>query len=399
MKFTQASVDRFKMPDGKSEHIEFDDNMPGFGLRVRANGKEHRTFIVQYKIGAKHRRVTLGNVKKVTLENARAEAKRIFGKIAHGKDPAAEKEVFRDKAAHTFGATITKYLEARQGKLRARSYGACRYVLEAQWLPLHGLALDSITRAHVAAEISAIAKRRGPSSANRARTVLSAFYRWCIGEGLTAENPVIGTNTQAENGPRERSLTDAEAAAVWLACPDSNDYGRIVRLLMLTGCRRVEIGDLHWSEINLESRSITLPGSRTKNGREHVVPLCDAAVAIIEAIPRRNRDLVFGIGRGGFSGWAKAKGNIDKLLQFKTAWTLHDIRRTVRTGLGMLGVLPHVAEAALNHLPPKLIRTYDRNTYEPEKRAALELWASHLAVAIAQATGTNVTRLPSNKTA
>ncbi|HEY6754806.1 MAG TPA: integrase family protein, partial [Pseudolabrys sp.] len=230
MKFTQASVDRFKMPDGKSEHIEFDDNMPGFGLRVRANGKEHRTFIVQYKIGAKHRRVTLGNVKKVTLENARAEAKRIFGKIAHGKDPAAEKEVFRDKAAHTFGATITKYLEARKGKLRARSYEACRYALEAQWLPLHGLALDSITRAHVAAETSAIAKHRGPSSANRARAVLSAFYRWCIGEGLCDENPVIGTNKQEENGPRERSLSDAEAAAVWLARADNNDYGRIVRL-------------------------------------------------------------------------------------------------------------------------------------------------------------------------
>ena len=133
-----------------------------------------------------------------------------------------EKEVFRDKAAHTFGATITKYLEARKGKLRPRSYEACRHALESQWLPLHGLALDSVTRAHVAAETGAIAKRRGPSSANRARTVLSAFYRWCIGEGLTDENPVIGTNTQAENGPRERSLTDAEAAAIWLACPDSN---------------------------------------------------------------------------------------------------------------------------------------------------------------------------------
>ncbi|MFZ1208032.1 MAG: site-specific integrase, partial [Pseudolabrys sp.] len=79
--------------------------------------------------------------------------------------------------------------------------------------------------------------------------------------------------------------------------------------------------------------------------------------------------------------------------KLQTPWTVHDIRRTVRTGLGMLGVLPHVAEAALNHLPPKLIRTYDRNTYENEKRAALELWANHLAVAIAQATGANVTKL------
>jgi integrase len=201
---------------------------------------------------------------------------------------------------------------------------------------------------------------------------------------------------EAGNRAQQRGLARSVGAQQGhdLARADNNDYGRIVRLLMLTGCRRVEIGDLRWSEINLETRSITLPGSRTKNGREHVVPLCDAAVAIIEAIPRRDRELVFGIGRGGFNGWAKAKGNIDKLLQFKTPWTLHDIRRTVRTGLGMLGVLPHVAEASLNHLPPKLIRTYDRNTYAAEKRAALELWANHLAIAIAQAPGANVTRLP-----
>ena len=95
---------------------------------------------------------------------------------------------------------------------------------------------------------------------------------------------------------------------------------------------------------------------------------------------------------GGFAGWAKGKIALDKATKL-APWTLHDIRRTVRTGMGMLGVLPHVAEAALNHLPPKLIRTYDRNTYAAEKRAALDLWAGHLKVAIAQATGANVTAL------
>lgn len=102
-------------------------------------------------------------------------------------------------------------------------------------------------------------------------------------------------------------------------------------------------------------------------------------------------------GGGGYSGWSKAKAALDKVAKLKTPWRLHDLRRTVRTGLGMLGVAPHVAEAALNHLPPKLIRTYDRNTYAAEKRAALDLWAGHLAVAIAQASGANVTRLASKK--
>jgi hypothetical protein len=114
----------------------------------------------------------------------------------------------------------------------------------------------------------------------------------------------------------------------------------------------------------------------------------------VKQIPRRaTRDLVFGVGKGGYSGWSKSKAELDKAAKLKEPWTLHDLRRTVRTGLGKLGVQPHVAEAVLNHLPPKLIRTYDRNTYEAEKRDALDKWASHVKVAIAQATGANVTAI------
>jgi integrase len=143
----------------------------------------------------------------------------------------------------------------------------------------------------------------------------------------------------------------------------------------------------------MSDRTITLPKERTKNGQEHVVPLTESALEILKAMPRREgRDYVFGLRGGGFSNWSQAKRESDKAIELKP-WTLHDIRRTVRTGMGMLGVLPHVAEAVLNHLPPKLIRTYDRNTYAAEKRAALELWANHLTVAIAQASGTNVTTL------
>ena len=192
---------------------------------------------------------------------------------------------------------------------------------------------------------------------------------------------MVGTNQHEENGPRERSLSDAEAATVFLACPE-NDYGRIVRLLMLTGCRREEIGSLQWSEIDFEAGTITLPPDRTKNGQEHVVPLSDAALAILKSIPRRDRIHVFGIGTGGYAGWSKGKVNIDKVAKLQAPWTVHDLRRTVRTGLGMLGVFPHVAEAVLNHLPAKLIRTYDRNSYAAEKKAALDAWANHLEAII-----------------
>ena len=107
MKITQDKVTRILLPQGKSEHIVFDETMPGFGIRIRAGDKgEHRTFIAQYKIGSKHRRITLGNVRKVTLENARQEARRIFGKVANGHDPANEKAERRRAASHTLDATI-----------------------------------------------------------------------------------------------------------------------------------------------------------------------------------------------------------------------------------------------------------------------------------------------------
>lgn len=393
MKFTQAAVDRFKIEDGKSEHIEFDETMPGFGLRIRAGDKkQHRTFIAQYKIGSKHRRITLGNVAKVTLEDAKKRARTIFGKVAEGKDPENEKAEARQAASHTLGAKIADYLEVKAATMKPRSYSETKRHLENHWKPLHGLALASIGRANVAAQVSSIAKT-GPVAANRSRASLSAFFRWAIGEGLCDHNPVAGTNKQEEDGPRERSLSDAEAAAVWLAAPE-NDYGRIVRLILLTGCRRDEIGSLKWPEIDLKEKTISLPAERTKNKQAHVVPLPDSAVAILKEIPRRaSRGFVFGIGQGGFSGWSKSKREIDKAAKIKDAWTLHDLRRTVRTGLGKLGIAPHVAEAALNHLLPKLIRTYDRNNYAAEKRDALDKWAVHLKVAVAQATGANVTAI------
>jgi len=392
---TEDTARTFKADASKSDQIKFDEKFPGFGLRIRRseNGKEGRSFIYQYKFGAKQRRMNCGKVGKVTAQAAREAAQRHAAAIINHIDPANKKAEARSIASHTLAATIAKYLEAREGAMKPRSYDETKRHLLSHWKALHGLTLASIGRANVAAEAGAIAKDKGPVAANRARASLSAFFRWAIGEGLCESNPVVGTNKQDENDPRERSLSDTEAAAVWLAAPD-NDYGRIVRLLLMTGCRRTELGDLKWSEIDIQARTMTLPPERTKNGQQHVVPLSDAALATLKNIPRRaDRDYVFGLGQGGYSGWSKAKAVLDKRANLKEPWTLHDLRRTVRTGLGKLGIQPHIAEAVLNHLPPKLIRTYDRNTYVAEKKAALDRWASHLKVAVAEATGANVTAI------
>jgi len=218
---------------------------------------------------------------KVTLEAAKHQAKIIFGKVAEGKDPANEKADARQIASHTLGATLAKYLEAKVASMKPRSYEETKRHLENLWKPLHGLALASIGRANVAAQVSTIAKENGPVAANRSRASLCAFFRWAIGEGLCDHNPVAGTNKEEESGPRERSLSDAETAAVWLVAPD-NDYGRIVQLILLTGCRRDEIGSLQWPEIDLKEKTIKLPDEQTKNKQPHTVPLSDMmAVAIL----------------------------------------------------------------------------------------------------------------------
>src|SRR5262249_13482578 len=165
----------------------------------------------------------------------------------------------------TLVSLITEYLDARVGSMKPRSYLETKRHLEKHFEPLHNVALTNIARFDVASRVREIAKASGPVAANRARASLSAMFRWAIGEGICDQNLVAGTNKQDENGPRERSLSDAEAAAVWLGAPD-NDYGRIVRLILLTGCRRGEIGDLKWSEVDTKAKTITLPKERTKNG-------------------------------------------------------------------------------------------------------------------------------------
>ena len=375
MKFTNATVTRFKMPEGKLEHIEFDYSMPGFGLRVRNGGKrEHRTYILQYKIGPKQRRMTLGNVAKIGLDDAQRKARKLFGQIAEGKDPANDKAVARTEASHTFDVIASEFLRVQQAKLKPRTLIETQRFLQKHWKPLHRLALASISRATVAAQLRVIARDHGLVSADRARAALSAFFTWAMGEGLAEGNPVIGTNKAAgEIKARDRVLTDTELATIWRGLPD-NAYGSIVRLLALTGCRRDEIGSLRWSEINRDARLIALPGERTKNGRTHDVPLSKAALEIIDSIPRRvNRDFVFGEGKGGFSGWSKAKATLDAQLGLKP-WRLHDLRRTASTRMADLGVQPHIIEAVLNHVSGHkagVAGVYNRSTYENENAPRL----------------------------
>jgi integrase len=392
MRLTNESAARLKLPIGKDDRIVFDDDLAGFGLRFRAGGK--RTWIVQYRIGTKQRRLTLGSTTIIDATEARRRAKSALAKVHLGHDPQIQKAEARAQAAVTLGSVVGMYLTRARERLKLRSYFEVERHLKKHWGPLSEMSLAKIGRSDIAARLNVIAQQNGPFAGNRARAALSALFSWAMGEGLADANPVVGTNKAIDEVSRDRVLfekskankpaDETELRLIWQHAGEG-EYGSIVRLLILTGQRREEVGGMRWPEVDLDGGTWTMPGTRTKNGLDHEVPLSDEAITIVRNLPRRtDRELVFGSREGSFSGWSKAKSALDKRIagagEMKP-WRLHDIRRTVATRLVELGVLPHVVEAVLNHASGHkagVAGIYNRATYSKEKRAALTLWAEHI---------------------
>ncbi len=388
MRLTKATVAKLTLSAGKSEVIVFDDDMPGFGMRIRAGGK--RTWIAQYRVGTKQRRITFGTPEKLDADKARDSAKAILARVTLGEDPQSAKAEAQAQAAVTLGAVVPRYLAFAENRQRPGHHAGTRRYFANHWAPLSSIALSSIDRARVAARLLELAKNNGPFAANRARAALSAFYSWAIGEGLAHSNPVVGTNKPAAEAPRDRVLSDEELALAWREA-GPGDYGAIIRLLILTACRREEVAAMAWSE--LQGATWIIPGARTKNALPHELPLPSAALEILAGVHRRDeRKLVFGSRVGPFAGWSKAKADLDRRMLEAlrkehgakcklVPWRLHDLRRTAATRMADLGVLPHVVEAVLNHTSGHkagVAGVYNRASYAAEKRAALALWADRV---------------------
>src|SRR5215204_6041088 len=389
MRLTRPKVARLAVPPGKTEIIVFDKTLPGFGVRVRLGGK--RTWIAQYRLGSKQRRVTLGTTDTLDPEEARRRAKSVLGAVHNGDDPQERKAESRARASITLGTVAANYLERFAAeRLRSKTLAETRRYLIVSWKPLHGLGLNDIGRRAVAVRLSEITRENGPIAANRARVALSAFFNWAMREGLSDGNPVIGTNRPADERSRDRVLSDEELAAIWGACRN-DDFGRIVRLLILTGQRREEVGGMNWSELDLARALWTIPGNRTKTGRTHEVPLSHPLADLLwrTSLALRSGSL-FGEGKGSFQGWSKAKAALDRRTSSAAKslepWRLHDLRRTVATRMAELGVQPHIIEAVLNHVSGHkagVAGVYNRALYAAEKRRALEGWAEHVCAIVA----------------
>jgi integrase len=380
MKFTEATVKSFR-PPAKADHYEWDDSMPGFGFRCQSGGR--KSYLIKYRVGEKQRKLSLGATAKVSLEAARTNARALFAKVAMGVDPANERTDAVASAARTFATIIDLYTGTLQdavdnGARSQKYHDATKNFLKKYFRPLHGKALSSINRADVSVELTRIRNDNGPYAMNHARAALSSFFNWTIGEGLAEANPVDKTNKVEENS-RDRVLDNQELRTIWRALPD-NDYGKISKLLILTAQRRGEIGEMRVEEFNRTERQIEIPGERTKNGLPHIVPLSDAAMAILESVDMEGRTYAFGRNLSApFSGWSKARAELNLKAKIGKPWRVHDYRRTGSTRMGDDGVLPHVVEAVLNHISgtkASVAGTYNKAMYLNEKREALNTLAS-----------------------
>jgi integrase len=399
MKFIEGCANKITVPPGKAEVVIFDDALPGFGIRKFQDGRA--VYFVRYAAGGTRRKLQLSPCIPGVLVAMRRQAAEIIAGSKRGVDPLAEKRAsikLRKDAAHagrqasenSLGKRINEYLakpkKRRGGEMKPRTLREVERHLRKQWAPLHDRDVATLVRRDLVKVIDHIAEHSGATTADRAKASMSAFIGWCLEREYIDTSPVVGILQRCEGKRRKRVLAEHELAAIWKACRE-DEHGAIVRLLMLVGARREEIGSLRWDEIDFNKRQIVLPESRTKNACEHTIPLCDASLAILANIPRRaNRALVFGLAEGGFAGWSACKKRLDGWLGDAVApWVLHDLRRSLVTHMNEHGFAqPHVVEAVVNHVSGArsgkdgVSGVYNRAAYQAEKRQALDRYGDFI---------------------
>jgi integrase len=382
MRLTVKSAATVRLPAGKTDHVEFDDDIAGFGLRVREGGA--RTWIYRYRIGSKQRSITLGSATSVPLALARANAGALEAKVRLGNDPTLEKETARAEAGNTVGALIDQYLDARASAWRPSSLRQVRRHLLVYAKPLHDLLINSMSQRNVAVLLDTIAKNSGDVTANRLRASLETFVGWVIRQGIRLpEGNVVSYTGKRKETSRSRVLTDAELKAVWTACDDT-DHGAIVKLLLLSGQRAAEIGGLRWDEV--KDDRIELPGERTKNKRPHSIWLSDPARAILDQFRRVGRVHVFGRDdTAGFRGWGVSKQRLDERIAKSgvtmAPWVVHDLRRSAASGMQRIGIRAEVIERTLNHVSGSfrgVAGVYQRDPMSADARDAFDRWGWHV---------------------
>jgi integrase len=387
----------------ENDKIWFDDDLAGFGHRLRRSHdgtRVLRSWVVQYRRAGGQRRVTLGDAAVLSADQARAAAKKILAQVALGEDPASERRERRDADKLTMRRVIAEYLDAKARKVKAKTMrGVRRYLLAereegkktegAYFRPLHGMAIAQVSRRDIALRLNVIEREHGEIVAARARTALSAFFVWAMQEGYVEQNPVLGTRRPEEGEGRSRVLSNVELVRVWDACDAIGEYGKVVRLLILLGARRAEVGGMRWSEISdLDGPQPTwrLPPERSKTKRPRLLPLLPMVAGIVRSVPQVvGKDTLFGArSRDGFTAWDKGKAELDARSGV-SGFVLHDLRRSFSTKLhdDPLAIDPHIVSALLGHHRSDVSAIYNKAGYQVRLRSALAQWEDYLRALVA----------------
>jgi integrase len=446
MKLTERKIETLAVESGAKDRLVFDDAQRGLAVRVTASGG--RTYLAQYTLHGHKWRVPLGACSALSLAKAREAAAAVMGDVAKGLNPAAvRKEAAKAERAMRARNRLTLrvliedwnrlHLAGRRASYAAEAVRALHYAFtDALDDAVEDLdraavvrALDALTRRGVRRNADGADRRNGAAITGRTAAYGRAAFAWAVKRGMVQANPFADLPVSKASAKRRRVLSDDEIGEIWRASGASRSpFGAIVRLLILTGQRRGEVAGMAWREISDDLANWTIPGERTKNGVAHVVPLSAPARDFLnEALHDDNNDakrvlvelrtadalaLPGAVGTP-FADWSQAKRALDTAISDARAkvaaasgttalplvpWTLHDLRRTVATGLQRLGVRLEVTESVLNHISGSrggIAGVYQRHDWATEKRAALDAWAAHVVAVAEQGTPAgNVVKLP-----
>jgi integrase len=379
IRLTKSAID--DLPTQSKDAVYWDAGLPGFGVKVTPQGR--KVFLVMYRVagaGSRLRKYTIGPYGRVTLAMARGQAQKIFAARLDGRDPAEEKRQSRRRlVVDRIDDLVETFIRERVAQIRTSK--KVTSLLRRDVLPHWGTKSVHEIKKRDVIDLMAKASERNAHAGYRLLKTLKTFFRWCVGRAVVDVSPAEGVHSNWRETSRDRVLSDQELAAIIVAARQMPwPFGGIVEFLALTGQRREEVAQLKWSEVELDSQTWCIPASRTKNGKAHIVHLSSAACSVIQNRPRAS-EFVFATASSYFQGFSKAKRVLDELCNIAD-WRLHDLRRTVVSGMARMGVPPHVADKILNHQSGTIsgvAAVYQRHDFLAERRDALERWGAHVA--------------------
>lgn len=427
-KLTKTHVDRLQA--GATDVIHWDTELTGFGVKVTPKGR--KVFLVQYRPAGRAGnpiKLTIGKYGDYTVEAARREALAVISAKSKGEDPQAERRAAKGRySSDQFKDLVERFgsQHAAQNRSGDETKRILKREFETAW---SNKSVHEISKRDVINVLDVIVERGAEVLANRALAAIRKFFNWCKSKDIVQQSPCEGIVAPTRERSRDHVLSDDELRAVIRAAREIGfPFGSIVEAMAFTGQRRDEVARIDRSHINSNTRLWTIPAEHSKNGKAHVVHLSDPVLRLIKDAPKfaeaeavgvdpaTETDLVFSYdAQKPFQGWSKAKRRLDEKALAElhkaatqrgenpdkvklTPWRLHDLRRTMVTGMMQLGVPHHVADKILNHQSGAIsgiAAVYQRAEFLQERQRALDAWARHVTRILSTDEASNIVKLRS----